>query len=179
MADKIELTPEQLQEAVEATKGLRTKFDEMEKGLITKAEFKAYQDKAEKGLEDFDKAHNDLVVKQVESEKKEAELKDRIGHLEMLAGNLGSGKPANKKEETAQIMNALFRCSKKAGNAPIEQMAVNNPVLLKAYYDYIKETNMDGWDKLPPEVKAFKDTINMQSKASPDVLRTEDRKSVV
>lgn len=173
MAEKLELTQEQLREWSEAVKGIRAKQEDMEKGLCTKAEFIEYQTKAEAAIDKFEKANADFVQKQVAAEAKEAEFKDRIGHLEMLAGNMGGAQTVDEKKNSHIIMASLIRASKKGGQASFEALAANSPSVVKRYFEYVKETDMSGWASLPPEVKAFKSAIDMQLKASPDIVRTD------
>jgi len=165
------LPEEVLAEMNVAMKNLLAKQEELGKSNF---EVKAYQEKTEplmKKLEDW----NDKAVAQLaETEKKNAELLDRVKHLETSIGMAGTQmkmSPEEKKELSHKFMKAFFKKGTSGGRMTdagmeLAQLAQEHPQYWMDYCDSISKKNLNdlGGDAMP--INSFKERIAMERKAA-------------
>ena len=158
------LTEEVLREMKTAVDGIRAKADEFGTKSAT---FLAYQEKAEKELDKLEKANAENVKKWSEELKLKEELKDRIQHLESLAGNSNSA-PVDDIKAAHAVMSAMAK-----GKSNIQELANNNPAVLDRYVAYVKASQMEGVPDLPIEASSFIKNVKMNTKDTTGISRTD------
>jgi len=179
----IVLKQEDLQQMNVAMKTLLAKQDEYGK---QSAEFKKYFDAVDKNcdaLKKLDDFNNQQVAKIAAEEKKNAELLDRIKHLETSAGMLGQQlqmTPGEKKELSHKFMTAFFKKggtnqTLTDGGMELAQLAQEHPQYWNSYCESISRKSLEGITGLPLSIKAFQQKIELEKKASAGggVFRTD------
>lgn len=125
------------------------------------SETKRFVENTEKKLEEFDKANEELVSKLAQAEKAEAELKDRIEHLERLGSNVSETEKITSKD-IDDVMNAMLR--KEWPSFIADEKNFKKAMIAFAPLD---GALIEGAE----EAKQMIDSI--QRKATPDLLRSD------
>jgi HK97 family phage major capsid protein len=164
MAEDTKYTGEELNELKTIITGIREKA---EKFGTQSAEFKRYSENADAKLAELDKKNNDIVANLEKSRIEEAELKDRIAHLEKI-GVKANGSDNSKEQIRKDAHNIINAMAKKQWLS----FCGENPLVVESFLNEVKHSNIDGLPDLPLEVKNFKNIV-MQTKANPDIVRTD------
>ncbi len=156
MSDQITLTKKEFEEAMNTVKSIR---EQVEKYGINSPEFKSYQEKAEKDLDTFEKK---ISASLAENQKKETELKDRIGMVESLIANFNTA-PKSDKKVHRDIVNIFCKQSYR-----------KNETKSKVITEYLKgiEGKTPNLPGLDTRMGKF-DNLILETKASPDIWRTD------
>ena len=159
------ITKKEFDEVLTTVKGIR---DYAEKNGMNSAEFKAYQEKAEKALDSFE-AKNNEMTKEIALQKKQAdETLERAKHLENVISGMSSKDYSEKKEDVHLVMNALARPD---GWSNLVSEEKNYKIALD-YLGHSKKSNGNAaFSEIPG--KEFKQFMNYAQKASADTIRTD------
>ena len=155
MSEELKFTQKEVEEVMNTVKSIREK---VEKYGVDSPEFKSYQEKAEKALDEFEKKQSQIVA---QNAKLETEMKDRIGTLETMIANFNSA-PAEQKNVHRELINIFCRGDYKKES---------NRQLMSKYILGMSSKNVD-LPNLDNRIKRFDDLI-LETKASPDIWRTD------
>lgn len=172
MAETIAKLPDEvLTEMNVAMTNLLKKQEELGKSNL---EVKSYQEKIDPLMKKLDDWQGKAVEKLTESEKKNAELLDRVKHLEVSYGMVAGAvamKPEEKKELSHKFMKAFFKKGGSNqtltdGGLELAQLAQNHPQYWADYCNNISKKSLEGITGLPLSIKAFQQKIELEKKAA-------------
>jgi HK97 family phage major capsid protein len=132
-----------------------------EKSGIESAEYKRYMENADKKMEEFDKKNDEIVAQLAEAEKKEAELKDRIQHLETIGANIKARDDITAKD-IHMVMNAMLTDNWKTFIS--DERNLQKAIAAYSPYEGMDLRSAEGAEKM---------AAALQTKAATDLLRSD------